>query len=393
MRSVALFTAEIDDLAMAVEELRRQMGNFALGKSSAGVVFVHPDADIQELAARLQQVFSIPIIGVTAAFIFTMQGVKREGISLHIFTGDSCEFTVDSIGEVTIENYQEEVANLYSRLTASGEEPRIILAYGNPGVDMVAEDYLSQLDKVSGTVPVYGGMASDCFSLEDCQVFARDKVVSHGLAAIAIKGNVKPVAVGSFRAGTALEYEGRVTKVNGNMVMELDGVPFAEAIARAGVVMNQEDDSLDYLNIPFKIKEMDEKGQQQEYLRHLMDVDFETGGAVFFGRIPLGAKVQVGFLSRDTIKASVEEVKGHILEEYAKAPQEYSTLLVTSCASRAMSYANAVDDESYAYVRRIPAGMAMSGFYAYGEIYPVRREGTGEVSNGFHNTTFTLLMM
>ena len=393
MRSVALFTDEIDDLELAVEDLSRQLGNFILGRSSAGLVFVHPDADMQELATRLQQVFAIPIIGATAAFIFTMYGVKREGISLHIFTGDDCEFALDCTGEISAENYQDEVAGLYNRLLAYGDTPRIMLAYGNPAPGLVAEDYLAELDAVSQRVPVFGGMASDCFELENCQIFARNKVVKYGLAAIAIKGNVKPVAMGSFKVGTALEYEGRVTKVEGNKVMELDGMPFAEAIAKAGVIMNQEDDSVDYLNIPFKIKSWDEHGRQQEYLRHLMDIDYETGGATFFGRIPLGAKVQVGFLSREYIKESVEEVVQHVLEEFTQDPQAYSSLLISSCASRAMGYANAVDDESYAYVKMIPQNMAMSGFYAYGEIYPVSVEGTRELVNSFHNTTFTLLMI
>ena len=212
MRSVALFTDEIDDLELAVEDLSRQLGNFILGRSSAGLVFVHPDADMQELATRLQQVFAIPIIGATAAFIFTMYGVKREGISLHIFTGDDCEFALDCTGEISAENYQDEVAGLYNRLLAYGDTPRIMLAYGNPAPGLVAEDYLAELDAVSQRVPVFGGMASDCFELENCQIFARNKVVKYGLAAIAIKGNVKPVAMGSFKVGTALEYEGRLPR-------------------------------------------------------------------------------------------------------------------------------------------------------------------------------------
>lgn len=393
MRSVALFTDEIDDLEAAVEDLSRQMGDFVLGSSSAGLVFVHPDADIEELAERLQQAFAIPIIGSTAAFIFTMQGVKREGISLHIFTGDDCEFAIGCSGDLTAENYQAELAELYGSLTADTGIPRIILAYANPAPDMVAEDYLSRLDEVSGGVPVFGGMASDCFSMEDCRVFALDKVVRYGMAAIAIKGNVNPVAVGSFKVDTALEYEGHVTKVDGNAVMEIDGLPFVEAITRAGVIMDRNDDSVDYMNIPFKVKSVDENGYAREYLRHLRDIDYETGGAVFFGRIPLGAKIQVGFLSRSTIKESVVEVVDHILEKYSKSSEEYGTLLVISCASRAMGYANAVDDESYAYVRAIPPGMAVSGFYAYGEIYPISREEDGEQVNTFNNTTFTLLMI
>jgi len=96
LKSVALFTEEIDDLERAVAELQKQCQGFDFQQHSAGLLFAHPDTDLEELASLLTEAFAIPIIGVTASFIFTMKGVKREGISLHFFTADDCRFAVES---------------------------------------------------------------------------------------------------------------------------------------------------------------------------------------------------------------------------------------------------------------------------------------------------------
>lgn len=54
MKSVALFTDEIDDLDLAIDELVSQFGDFKLEAHSAGLLFAHPDTDLEELAGRLQ---------------------------------------------------------------------------------------------------------------------------------------------------------------------------------------------------------------------------------------------------------------------------------------------------------------------------------------------------
>ena len=49
MKSVALFTEEIDDLERAVAELQKQCQGFDFQQHSAGLLFAHPDTDLEEL--------------------------------------------------------------------------------------------------------------------------------------------------------------------------------------------------------------------------------------------------------------------------------------------------------------------------------------------------------
>lgn len=150
MKSVALFTEEIDDLERAVAELQKQCQGFDFQQHSAGLLFAHPDTDLEELMSLLTEAFAIPIIGVTASFIFTMEGVKREGISLHFFSADDCRFAVDSTGELEPEHVKEAMGQVYHNLVNQlGEKPKLLLTYGNPSLDMAGDDFVDTLDTLS----------------------------------------------------------------------------------------------------------------------------------------------------------------------------------------------------------------------------------------------------
>lgn len=395
MKSVALFTDEIDDLDIAIEELVAQFGDFKLEAHSAGLLFAHPDTDLAELADRLQEEFGVPVVGTTAVAMFTMEGFKNEGISLHIFTSGDCIFHTGCTNELTAANARAEITALYNRLTAGvdDEDVKLILAYGNPTLDMMGEDFVDNLNDLCHGVPIYGGLASDSFVMGECRVVCDKRVMNHALALMVITGKVQKVIQYGFNVESTLDYEGIVTEVQGNMVMKLDDMPLAEAIAKAGLSINTGNIS-DYVSTPFRIRYRTEEGGEIELMRQLAFVDKETGGGLFLGKVPLGANVQIGIISREDIHDSVEKVALRAIAEVKERHDyEFSTLLITSCASRLMSYANDIELEAQGYVHMIPAGMSMSGFYSFGEICPGRATGSSRNKNIFHNTTFTMLVM
>ena len=396
MKSVALFTDEIDDLDIAIEELVAQFGDFKLEAHSAGLLFAHPDTDLAELADRLQEEFGVPIVGSTAVAMFTMEGFKNEGISLHIFTSGDCVFHTGCTNELTAANARSEITALYNRLTAGvdDEDVKLILAYGNPTLDMMGEDFVDNLNDLCHGAPIYGGLASDSFVLDECRVVCDKRVMNHALALMVITGKVQKVIQYGFNVESTLDYEGIVTEVQGNMVMKLDDMPLAEAIAKAGISINAESNVCDYVSTPFRIRYRTEEGGEIEMMRQLTFVDKATGGGLFLGKVPLGANVQIGIISREDIHDSVKEVATRALAEVKKKHEyDFSTLIITSCASRLMSYANDIELEAKGYVNMIPEGMSMSGFYSFGEICPSHATGSSSEKNSFHNTTFTMLVM
>lgn len=396
MYSAVLFTDEIDDLDRAVDELVRQFADVKLCKNSAGLVFAHPDTDLSMLGQRLKERLGLPVIGATTLLMFTMQGMKQEGISLHIFTGDDCNFSVGCTEDLTTENIEAEVSELYKRLTEGvpADEVKLLLAYGSPKEGLLGDDFLDVLNDVCADVPVYGGMASDNFNVKECKVFCNNVVRKYGLALMLITGNVKPITHYSCDVEATIDYEGTVTEVSGNHVMKLDGKPFIEALSATGINFDGEGAACDYVSTPFLVSYMSDTGEKIEILRHIASVDTSNGSGLFFGRVPLGAKIKIGIVTRESIHDSVAGVSLRSLESVSKVlDYKYSVLLVTSCASRMMSYTNVVDKEAGAYIKIIPEGMNMSGFYAFGEMCPATTENDTGMRNVFHNTTFAMLVM
>lgn len=398
MRSVVLFTDEIDDLDLAIGELKQQFQQ-AQGKllaHSGGLVMAHQDTDFKELSARLKEELGIPLVGCTAMSLFTMQGYKTEGISVHIFTADDVKFAVGISGEVNQDNMQLAMRRMYVDVTADmfPEDIKLILAYGTRVDGLMGDDFIEALDDLSGGVPVFGGCASDNFEHKECKVFAEDKVVENGMAIMVLSGNLQPVSLCQLTLANMITYEGKVTELNGNMVMKVNGVPLKTAVQEAGININEETDFGDYAGTPFKIAITTPEGDEYEVMRHLYTMDLESGGGTFLGRVPLGAKMHIGMIGKGDIHDSVAgTIRTALQKVISEQNYKFSTALVISCASRLISYSTDVSTEVQDYVNLIPDGIGMSGFYSFGEICPSKSKNSDRKRNTFHNTTFTMLLM
>ena len=148
------------------------------------------------------------------------------------------------------------------------------------------------------------------------------------------------------------------------------------------------------VSFPFRVTYTTEDGDEIQYMRHLAQIDETDGAGVFLGKVPKGAQVEVALVSRKDIHDSVAAVaKESLRKVLGTADYTYSSVLVTSCASRLMSYSREISRETTEYVSLIPEGISMCGFYSFGEFCPAESLNTHKNINSFHNATFTMLVM
>ncbi len=108
MRSVVLYTEEIDDLNEAAEDLFAQTEGFEIARNSIAVLYTEEDTDYPELYRLLSEKWKFPIIGCTAMAMLTgRDGYCSMGISVMILTSDTCEFSVGITGSLDADNYKE----------------------------------------------------------------------------------------------------------------------------------------------------------------------------------------------------------------------------------------------------------------------------------------------
>jgi hypothetical protein len=398
MKTIVAYTEEIDDLDMAVEELLEQTQQFALEKNSMAIVFMEEEADYLAFYERLSKHWRFPVIGCTAmAMLAGRHGYCRSGVTALIMTADDCEFSVGITGELTKEDYREELANLYRELTArqTTEAKLCLCYYGIPldAKEISSSNLISALTEASGGLPIYGGTSSDNLTFDGYRVFCNDRVVKNGLALGVIAGNVSPrfVRVNSVEHTAAFSYE--ITESEQNVVYRLGDNTFLDTMKNENMRVDREDMISAYLLSPFVVKIDKGGGDYVEAARVFSNVNFETGSGTFLGAMPEGATLSVGLLNREDVCRTVERAFVQIFHELERQGGECSTLLCTSCSARYLALMNNPAVEAETYLKHLPEGMSLAGFYAYGELCPVRGEKTGKQYNMFHNFTFTILAL
>ena len=142
--------------------------------------YVYYDADFEELSKMLSETFQFPIIGVSAMALLDHEGYLAYGMELLVMSADDVRFSVGMTDRLDKDNYEEKLEKLYDAMKGDiQEQEKLILAYTGKVVDADGDIYVKTFDKISGGVPVYGGMPSDMYTYKDFKVFYDGKVVNY----------------------------------------------------------------------------------------------------------------------------------------------------------------------------------------------------------------------
>ena len=391
MKSIVLYTEEIDDLELAAEELSSQASEFEFQKNSIGILFMDAETDYEELYGLLREKWDFPIIGSTA--IGTLNGSEgycRSGISIMLLTADDCRFAVGMTENISADNYVEPIRQVYEKLEKEldGEEVKLVLTFGGKAKELSGDDIVNALDELGKKVKVYGALASDMFSFRDFRAVYNDRIEYGEQAFVLISGNIEPkfLSIQSLSGKANFSYE--VTRSKGNVVYRLGNGTFLEALEKSGLGTEKDRVVDEYIQTPFITSFEKPGGLHIEALRNLTQVNREDGSGMFLGGISEGSSLELGLLNQEDVRSTVKKAFDEIFE-WLKTEGEYcSTILCCSCAARFLALGNNGVLEAESFLGRLPEGISLMGLYSYGEFCPV---GDSEWSNVFHNSTFTIL--
>lgn len=394
MDSIVLYTEEIDDLQEAVREIFEQADGFGLKKSSLAILFTEDETDYPELYSLLAEKWKFPVVGCTAmAMLLGKQGYCGTGISVLLLTADDCEFAAGITDDLNKENYERLIGEKLEELKAGlSSEIKLVISYGGMVTDeqnVAGDDIVAAIDKASGGVPLFGGLAADGFNFNRFRVFCNGNVKQSGQVMVLVAGNIEPkfVYANSIENRASFFYE--VTESKSNQVIRLGNGSFIDALKREDMQVSKTDVLGDYILSPFVLTIHQPNGDSVEVARNLSVLNQETGAGCFLGAVPEGSTLSIGIINRSDVQKSVNLSFDKILNEIRE--HGYKTLLCTSCCARFLALASNINAEVEAYTGRVPEGVSLAGMYSYGEYCPVRGNKTGEYYNMFHNFTFTIL--
>ena len=397
MKSIELYTEEIDDIEEAIQDLLAQAKEFEFKKNSMAILFADEDMDYEELYKHLSKEWDFPIIGCTALAMLTgTKGYVPSGIAILILSADDCQFSVGMTGELNIHNFKEEINKTYQQVKSKlSSREKLVISYGS-GVmeedDAPGNEIVKAISALGNReIPLFGACASDGFSFENFHVYCNGEITRKGQVIALIAGNVNPHFVSINSVGDRASFLYEITKSNSNKVYEVGNTTFVEALKKEGMQVEKTNVLGDYILTPFVVTMVMSDGDRIEVTRNLSMLNHETGAGVFMGNMPQGSTISIGILNRGELKSTVEEAFEIILKELAKCEDKYETLLCSSCCARFIGLANNTSLEGDTYLGRLPKHISLIGMYGYGEYCPVTGKETGRRYNMFHNYTFTIL--
>lgn len=236
-------------------------------------------------------------------------------------------------------------------------------------------------DALGEGVPVLGGTAGDQLQFRGTYQFFDDEVLQDAVVVLALAGPVTlahGVASGWRPVGPAVA----VTRAQGNVVETLGD--------RAALAFYQ-----DYIGPRDPLGEhalaVFEDGDEISYMRAPLAVDQATGAITFTGDVPVGARVRLTEFTRAAVlEACARSIDTARSRFEAASPGATPTVAwFFSCAGRKEALGTWSAREFELMRGHLGSDVPIAGFYAYGEIAPLRPASPSR----FHAETFVTLLL
>lgn len=234
--------------------------------------------------------------------------------------------------------------------------------------------------ELPANVEVTGGLSGDGARFGRTLVIADTSPQERLVAAIGFYGDKLKVGYGSLGGWDTFGPERLVTRAEGNILYELDGL---SALALYKEYLGDHAQGLPATGLLFPLA-LREPGGEYSVVRTILGVDENAGSMVFAGDIPEGFQARLMKANFDRLvdgaggaaKASTLPLRG--------AQPELAILI--SCVGRKLVLKQRVEEEVEATREILGPSATLTGFYSYGEISPHTPGAKCEL----HNQTMTI---
>jgi hypothetical protein len=399
MRSIVVVTNEMDDAAVAVQELLDQIeSNGPLGKNSCGFVFCDAEMLHEDLMRTIKEKMSFEVVGCTSIANFdTKNGSQILSTALVVLTGDDVNFGVSLTGPLTPQNLRGELEAAYRKSEESAGGRGKLLFLVPPFDDAVPlDEYVDLLSEFSGGIPIFGGLPSSNVADGDILMYADGHAYEDRAAIVMIGGNVRPIfSVQNFLSELS-DQRNIVTGAEKNLLRTVEDMTFVDYLRHLGLPVDDliaQGDLAVYVSNPLKVyMNTNNDHDKIPVARTIKTLNPEDGSGILFGAISENSSVSIVTMKRQDIVDSCKMAMREITEKIKSSAgdgYEYETLLCISCGGRYMVMGDDKDIEGNILTENIPPGVSLAGFYAYGEICPTVIQD-GKALNRVHNESIVM---
>ena len=275
----------------------------------------------------------------------------------------------------TVRTFHLEVMRTPDSLAVVGlpervEEADLCLLLGDP-YSFPADGFVSRFNDTAAGLPVVGGMASGLLGPGGSRLLVDGRVVDRGAVGALLKGPVGAITVvsqGCRPIGPTMI----VTKAEGNVVLELAGVPAITKLEEIVAALPADEQALASrgLHIGIAMDEYAEVHDRGDFLiRGVLGTDPERDGLVVGDLVEVGRTVR--FQVRDA-QAADDDLNALLSgsETLGGGPGLVQGALLFSCNGRGANLFPTADHDARIVSEHF-ARAPLAGFFAAGEIGPV----------------------
>lgn len=218
-----------DSFKVGQEVASKAMSKAVTKDVDLSIVFASSAYDYQAVINGVRRVTNnAPLIGCSTAGEFTEEKVEKESVACAVISTDTHKF-FPGMGKGL---RKDEIKTLKE---ASRKFPLPIGGYPYLSVILLVdglagkgeESVLAALDALGPNVKFSGGAAADDLKFKETYIFANDKVSSDAVSLTFVASRI-PVAIGVKHGHSPISPPLTITKVEGNIVYEIDGKPAFE---------------------------------------------------------------------------------------------------------------------------------------------------------------------
>ncbi len=381
IQSASLFTYELDDPALALEELQSQLAQkLTLRQNTVGILQCDPEFLASGVFQAVCAGLPFPVAGTTTM----SQAVNGEAgalmLTLLVLTSDDAVFeaglTSPMAGDIlsaTRPAYEAALARL-------GTQPRLILVFPPLLLENAGDQYIDALEALCPGVPIFGTIAvEDSLDYARCASFANGEHGHRAMSFVLVGGQVSPrFFVATIPESRLLPYRGEITRAEGNLVHEINGVPAADYFESIGLAQNGViDDGVQFVPFILHMKKQEER-DPVPVVRAMVRFN-ENGSAICRGYMYEQSVFALSTFEKEGVLKTTLQ-----LVDTVNRLEDAQAVLLFSCLVRRMAFATEPLVEAQQVVQAMRPDVPFMMGYSGGEICPT---GTfhGLPMNRFHN--------
>jgi hypothetical protein len=231
-------------------------------------------------------------------------------------------------------------------------------------------------------VSVTGGLVGDGAAFKKT-VVGLDHVAQAGkIVLVGFSGTALKVGYGSLGGWDAFGIERRITKSNGNILLELDGKPALELYK---TYLGKRAEELPSAGLLFPLRLHTNHGNQTEVVRTVLGVSESDQSMTFAGDMPEGA---TAMLMKANFERLIDGASGAgSMSIKPLGAKKADLAILVSCVGRKLVLKERTEEEVEAVRMAIGKQAVVTGFYSYGELCPT---ASTNKQCRLHNQTMTI---